>query len=397
MHAGHGGGPLGIPMSREASGTAWQPDATPHGGLHASAGNWTFMFHSRLYAGYDVQDSPRGGREVVALGWLMGMATHQTADGRFTARLMLSPEALTATGKNGGYPLLLQSGEAANGVPLHDVQHPHDFWMEIALSHLQKLGPELALQLYGALSGEPALGPVAFPHRYSAMADPMAVLGHHWQDSTHVSFGVATVGLVTRFAKLEMSAFNGREPDEHRYNLELRTLDSFAVRLSANPLPSVSAQVSYGYLASPDGLHPEISLERVTASVSVLRDFGNDRRWATTFVVGRNVEGGHHSTHAFLLESQFELDAHNVFFARGEIVQKAGHDLGLDDAALEDVPFPVGGVVLGYVRNFGHFGEVTPGVGVRFAINAVPDELLPYYGSGSPVGGMLFFRLLIGQ
>ena len=32
-------------MSREASGTSWQPDATPMAGVHFGAGDWSLMAH----------------------------------------------------------------------------------------------------------------------------------------------------------------------------------------------------------------------------------------------------------------------------------------------------------------------------------------------------------------
>ena len=196
-------GPLGIARSREGSGTSWLPDASPMFGSMARAGGWHFMFHENLFVGWDAFDSQRGAGRMVGIGWVMGMASHPLGPGELTLRAMLSPEP--ATVGRGGYPLVLQSGESIDGEPLHDRQHPHDLFMELAASWTVPLGGDVALQLYVAPSGEPALGPTAFPHRPSAFSDPLAPIGHHWQDATHITFGVLTAGLFTRHLKLEAS------------------------------------------------------------------------------------------------------------------------------------------------------------------------------------------------
>lgn len=380
-----------IPMMRNASGTAWQPDASPHAGLHWSAAGWDFMFHGLLFGGYDWQGGLRGAHAPVGIGWLMLMADHDVGPGRFGARVMLSPEPFTAQ-HDGGYPLLLQTGETYHGEPLHDRQHPHDLFMEVAATYTQALSKDWGFQLYAAPAGEPALGPVAFPHRLSASSDPLAVIGHHWEDSTHISFGVLTAGLFTPTAKLEGSWFNGREPDENRKDFDLRKLDSYSLRLSVNPTREVSAQLSYGYLPSHDPLHPDEPLHRMTASAMYHQPLSSGGHWATTAVFGRNVEGDHGGSNAFLLESNLDLDGHNVVFGRVEYVQKTGHDLVLPEE-LGDELFGVSSLVLGYLRNFGPLGPVLPGVGVRAAVNLVPSALESTYGSRTPVGGMLYLRL----
>jgi hypothetical protein len=381
----------GIPMTRTASGTAWQPDASPHTGLHWEAAGWSFMFHGLLLGGYDWQQGERGADAVLGVGWLMGMAEREVNDGRFSARVMLSPETFTAQ-QNGGYPLLLQTGETYQGEPLHDRQHPHDLFMELAATYTQALSKDWGLQLYVAPVGEPALGPVAFPHRLSAAPDPMAPLGHHWQDATHISFGVLTAGILTPVAKLEGSWFNGREPDENRKDFDFRKMDSYSLRLSVNPTREVSAQVSYGYLPSPETLDPDAELHRLTASAAYHRPLGAHGFWATTAAFGRNVEGEHERTNSFLLESNLDLDGSNVVFGRAEHVQKTGHDLVLPEPLEEEV-FGVTSLALGYLRNFGPLGPVLPGVGVRGAVNFVPEGLESTYGSRTLVGGMLFLRL----
>jgi hypothetical protein len=170
--------PLDLPMSREASGTAWQPDATPMPMHMTMAGGWMLMLHYTLHGGYDWQgNTPRGDDRAIGLGWVMGMATHALGGGYFTARAMLSPEAFLVGER--GYPLLLQSGEEVNGVALFDRQHPHDLFMETAVMYAHAITRGVAAEIYAAPSGEPALGPVAFPHRPFALYDMAATLGHH--------------------------------------------------------------------------------------------------------------------------------------------------------------------------------------------------------------------------
>src|SRR5947208_11035255 len=226
---------LALPMMRNPSGTSWQPDATPMRGVHLSAGGWAFMIHGAASVGFDDQLGNRGGNLVLSTNWLMGMAQHELWGGEAQLRGMISLEPLTVPAD--GFPQLLQTGETYHGVHLHDRQHPHDFFMEASVTYRHALSDWLGAELYLAPVGEPALGPPAFMHRASAEGDPFPPLSHHWMDSTHISFGVATAGLYTQTVKLEGSWFNGREPDEDRWNFEVHSLDSFAVRLSANPLP----------------------------------------------------------------------------------------------------------------------------------------------------------------
>jgi hypothetical protein len=381
-----------VELLRNASGTAWQPENTPHAALHAEAGGFELMFHTLLFAGYDAQATARGDSQAMGVGWLMGMARRRFANSSLTARVMLSPEPWSAGYRAGGYPLLLQTGETFDGQPLRDRQHPHDLFMEVAALYTHGIGDALALQLYVAPAGEPALGPVAFPHRYSASADPFATLSHHWQDSTHISFGVVTLGVITKWAKLEGSWFNGREPDERRHDFDLRRPDSYAARLSLAPAPGWSAQASYGFLASPEALRPDDAVHRVTASATHQRAFGESGHWATMAAFGGNKEGTESVSPSLLLETHLDLDGRNVVFGRGEVIQKAGHDLILTPA-LDEQHFWLAALGLGYLRNFGSLAGFLPGVGIRGNLGLVPADVEPFYGTRVPVGGMVFLRL----
>ena len=130
---------------------------------------------------------------------------------------MLSLEPATITGER--YPLLFQTGETAYGKPIVDGQHPHNFIMGLGFHYTYQVTEDTFLSAYFAPVGDPALGPVAFPHRASAMELPQAPISHHWQDSTHISDEVVTVGISHRKLRLEASGFprrrTRREPVDH--------------------------------------------------------------------------------------------------------------------------------------------------------------------------------------
>lgn len=383
-------GVLGIPMARHGSGTAWLPDESPMRGLQYRLGGWDVMLHANVFAGYDYQSSDAGEAEVVSQNWLMAMAGHPLAGGLFEARVMLSLEPLTVGEE--GYPLLLQTGETVDGMPLVDRQHAHDLWMELATRYDRALTRDVGFQLYAALAGEPAVGPVAFPHRPSAMPDPLAPLGHHWLDSTHISFGVLTAGIFTRTAKLEGSWFNGREPDEERFDLDLRTPDSFAARLSVNPTRAWSLQASYAFLESPEALEPDVSSHRITSSAIHATPLGEHGAWTSTAAVGVSVPSDGHTSYAALAESAVDLGTLGVTFARAEHVLKSGHDFAFPEAMAE-VELPITSFALGHVHPVAKVGGAEAGLGLRGSIAIAPDELESRYGTRTPFGVMAFLQL----
>lgn len=383
-------GPLGIPDTRLASGTGWQPDATPMYGLHFMNDGWMIMAHWNVFAGYDHQGSDRGGSQWFVPNWGMLMEKRVVGPGALVLRQMVSLDELTITPD--GYPLLLQNGESEDGVPFHDRQHAHDFFMELAAQYTFPAGDAIAIQVYAALAGEPALGPVAFPHRLSASSDPLAVLSHHWQDSTHVSFGVLTAGFMTQRFKFEGSWFNGREPDEHRYDFDFRPLDSYSGRVWFNPTEAWSLQVSYGFLASPDELQPDVSVHRLTSSCAYNARIG-DGVLAATAVFGMNDSSAEATTWAWLLEGNYDIDGRNVVFGRAEYVEKTGEDLSLTPA-LDASVFKIKNLVAGYEYRFYSSSHLVLGVGARASINFIDDTLEPFYGSSHPAGYMVYVQLL---
>jgi hypothetical protein len=232
------------PIQREGSGTSWLPDATPHFGVHATYGDWQTMYHALFNLVYDHQGGPRGGDKNFLNGMFMGMAQRALGEGTFGLRAMLSPDPFM--GAN-GYPLIFATGETADGrTHLIDRQHPHDLFMELATTYSYAFNKNSSVYAYAGLPGEPALGPSAFMHRTSGMDIPEAPITHHWLDSTHITFGVLTAGVVLDTWKLEASAFKGREPDQYRYDIEAPKLDSYSARISWNPIHELSFQVSWG-------------------------------------------------------------------------------------------------------------------------------------------------------
>ncbi len=394
-HSAHGAamtGALGsYPMAREASGTAWQPDASEHGGIHLGSGDWSFMVHGNVDLIHSWQERPRGDSKTFVAGMLMGMARRPIGDGTLQFKAMVSPDPLM--GKK-GYPLLLASGETANGHdPLIDRQHPHDFFMELSASISQNIGPKTSLFLYGGLPGEPAFGPPAFMHRQSISTSPEAPITHHWLDSTHITFGVLTAGLVHDNFKVELSRFNAREPDQHRWNVETGPLDSTSVRLSWNPAREVSVQGSWAHLESPEQLEPGVNQRRWSASGTWTRPMANGW-WSTTLAWGRKgVEGKNYD--AFALESSLNWRDWTVF-GRGEVTENNelfGHHDEEEDGHHGEA-FRVGKVSLGLVRDFRLAPNLKLGLGGLYAFNFVPDELEEAYG-GDPQGAMAFVRLKV--
>ena len=386
-------GPLGLSTFRQGSGTAWVPDAVSAPYYHLPVRGWDVMAHGLVFGQLVHQGGPRGDTQVGSINWSMVMASRPLAGGRLQLRAMNSIEAWTVT--NRGYPILLQSGETMDGTPIRDRQHPHDFFMELGAFYERAISRALAVQLYVAPSGEPALGPVAFMHRPSAENDPMVSLGHHWQDATHITFGVVTAGLFSRRWKLEGSAFNGREPDENRWNVDLRgaRLDSYAGRLTLNPSASWSLSASFGFLQSPEAPRDDASMHRVTASALHGARIGETGRWSSTLLWGANAEAGHERLeHSALAETNFEPDDRNALFGRAEYVQKTAEDLSVEGADAH-ARYDLVALSAGYVREVGAALRTSAGVGARATLNLLPRALEPHYGSRTPAGLVLFVRL----
>ncbi|NML67155.1 hypothetical protein HHL22_18275 [Hymenobacter sp. RP-2-7] len=319
-----------LPMSRNGSGTAWQPDQTPMYMWMQHKGPWMLMYHGAAFGRYTSQNfNHRGARgqadAVDGPNWLMTMAQRTVgARGLLNLTLMMSLDPLTET--RGGYPLLFQTGESYKGQPLIDKQHPHDLFSGLSVGYTYAFSKDVDLTAYLGYPGEPAIGPTAFMHRISAMPNPDAPLSHHWTDATHITFGVATLGLRYKQFKLEGSNFTGREPDQYRYGFDRPRADSWAARLNWNPTSELALQVSHAYIKSPEDLHPDENVRRTTASVLHSRSWGERHFIASALVWGMNQGHGPRAEHAVLAETNLTL-GRPTFYGRYEFVQKDSEEL----------------------------------------------------------------------
>lgn len=376
------------PMSRDATGTSWTADSTKMPGIHRMADRWLFMIHGYLTAIGDNQGGRRGGRKFFSENMAMFTAQRDVGLSTFGVRAMMSLEPATI-GCN-GYPLLLQTGETCNGVtPLIDRQHPHDWIMELAALSTFRFSQKTSLFFYFGYPGEPALGPPAYIHRFSAFFNPEAPITHHWLDSTHIVFGVATLGFVCDWLKLDTSLFTGREPDQHRWNLDKPRWDSFSFRCSLNPTDNVAAQVSYGFLKSPELLEAGTNIHRTTASVSYNKAW-ETANWQITAAWGRNGNSPGPGLNGYLLESAIEINRKHVLFGRAEYVAK--NELFAPPNPKASEVFHVGKVDFGYLFEFPFIPLTLWGIGFVGSASFVPHSLKSTYG-GTPLSYMVFLRV----
>lgn len=374
------------PMTREASGTSWQPESAAHNGYHWMNGDWMLMAHLSLTGVYDTQSGARGDDKTFLEGMAMLSARRDFASGdTLNLRAMLSPDPFM--GKS-GYPLLLASGETANGTtPLIDRQHPHDLFMELSASYAHTLSAADSVFVYVGYPGEPALGPPAFMHRASGMDIPSAPITHHWLDSTHITFGVATLGYVHDDWKFEVSQFTGREPDQQRFDFDSARFDSTSARVTYNPNPSWSFQASWGSLRSPEQLEPDVDETRLTASASYVVPVGDDGLFAATLAWGLKQERPGPDLNGVLFEAEYHPAELWTLYTRAEWEENAEIDEHLGKTAVSTF-------ALGAIRDFRLAEHWKIGVGAQYASDFVPRSLEHDYG-GDPHGAMVFARVLI--
>ncbi|MGC1788104.1 MAG: hypothetical protein WA718_15315 [Terriglobales bacterium] len=385
-------GPDWLSSPHISSGTGWQPAATPANMWMKSAAAWDLMAHGVVFVDYNQQGGPRGEGKAESVNWLMLMEQHKLGRGTILFREMFSAESLTSP--HPGFPELFQTGETYHGQPLVDHQHPHNVFSELALYYTQPLAKKLSWEFYGGAVGEPALGPVAYVHRVSASDLPLAPLSHHLQDSTHISFGVITTGLVLdqigqfhAALKIEGSVFNGREPDEKRYTIQFAPLDSWSARVSVAASRYWTAQYSYGRLEHPEALEPGSQL-RQTASVEYVRPFAKGS-WATSAIWGRVQKVvDHHNLNGYLLETTANFKLRNYAFSRLELVDK--DELFPDNPSLPS--YRIGAYTFGGARDLIQSRLWQLAVGADFTFYSKPSTLDATYGK-DPVSFQIFVRV----
>ena len=374
-----------------SSGTSAEPNSTPVPMLMTMKGKWTLMFHGVGFLNVLQQSGPRGSDKVFSTNWWMPMAQRELGPGTFTLRTMLSFEPGTVTRRF--YPELFQQGETAFGKPIVDGQHPHDFIMELAALYDLKLGEDGLLSFYFAPMGDPAMGPTAYPHRASASEDPIATLGHHLEDSTHIADDVITTGLTYKIARFEASGFHGREPDEFRWDIDSGKIDSWSIRATVNPAQNWSTQYSFAHLNSPEALHPDEDIDRMTASVMYNRSLPHGN-WASTLLWGRNHTSEGLIWNGYLAESTLRFAERNYVWGRIENVDRT------NELLLRDIPEPpnfqesiigrVQAYTVGYDRDF-MLPHLAIAPGAQLTVYSTPNFLKAQYGN-HPVSAVVFLR-----
>lgn len=386
---------LNLPMTRNGSGTGWLPDASPMYGNMYHSKKWMYMLHYNLFLRYTNQDvsnkGSRGDSKVDAPNWLMFMGQRKVGgNGLFHFNTMLSLDPVTEGGN--GYPLLFQSGEAYKGQPLVDRQHPHDLFSELSVSYAHAFSKKADVFAYLAYPGEPAMGPVAFMHRPSALYNPDAPLSHHWVDATHITFGVATLGVRLGQFKLEGSSFTGKEPNEARFDFDKPRFDSWSGRLSYNPSKAWALQVSHGFLKSPEELHPGEDVARTTASATYSLPLSDDGGLNAIALWGMNKTKNHKGENAFLLEGSWRKSGLAIH-GRYEYVQKSVEELSLDEAVYgDDAIFPVNAFTVGANYDLLNIGKTRLAGGSQFTLYSADSRLNSLYGK-NPMAFEVYLRL----
>ena len=391
--------------TREATGSAWLPSATPMYGPHRPWRGWDLRLDGVGVGLFVLEPGDRhrtGGastNQLVGLSWGMAMARRSVAGGRFGIRTMLSAEPWTVS--SCGTISYLMTGEVCQGDTIHDRQQQHDLFMELAADYEHRLRGDWRWQIYSGLAGEPALGPPGFPHRASARANPIGPITHHWLDSTHVTFGLVTVGVHDQRWKAEVSAFNGRKPDENRANFDLGRFNSVAARITMLPTERLALQISAGRLrdAWTDFRFPsQDPIARVTASAIYHKSFGSAGLWATTAAIGANharetIPGGilDTTTTGALLESSVTRSGRHTVFGRAEIGGMPAHHLHAHEYASS--VFANAKVQTGYVRQLSLIGGLSTSFGGSVALSLLPPQLAPRYGGRIARSFALFYSV----
>jgi hypothetical protein len=390
--------------ARETSGTSWLPEVTPMYGLHSPRRGWDIRVNGAAFvqALYEPRDRHRTGGESIRQGgsanWIMLMARRSVGGGRFGVRTMVSAEPWTVPGC--GSLSFLAVGDLCDGDTIHDRQQPHDLFMELAVDYDRVLRGDWRWQIYAGLAGEPALGPPTYTHRPSAVANPLGPITHHWLESTHATFGLVTVGVHNQRWKGEMSAFNGRDPDDSRADLDLGAFDSYAARVSWLAADRLALQISAGRLREARThfvFQSDQPVVRVTASAAYHQPLRADGIWATTVAFGANhareplPDGSTRdvTSAGALLESSVTLANRHTMFVRGELAGMPAHHLHAFEYGTSI--FTVGKAQLGYVRHLRAARGIVPGVGGSLAVSVLPPQLAPlYFGRVAPSVSVFF-------
>ena len=381
-------------LRHTSSGTSLEPDSTTPPMLMQMHRNWMLMLHGQASIAEQQQTGPRGHDKFFSANWIMPMAQRNFKSGELTLRTMLSLEPATISGRY--YPELFQQGETAFGKPIVDGQHPHNLFMEIAALYDQKVGDHALLSLYVAPVGDPALGPVAFPHRASAAEDPLAPLGHHLEDSTHIADEVLTAGVTFHKIHVEASGFHGREPDENRWHIEVGGLDSWSTRLTIAPAKDWVGQYSIGHLHSPEALHPTEDVLRQTASIVYHHTWQAGKLDALALWGRNHTIASAENANGYLFEATAHLHDRHAVWMRIENVDRTTDLLGTSAPPEESVVGRVQAYTGGYAHSLYANRWIASELGAQGTIYATPSSLRTLYGD-HPAGVAVVLNLHLGH
>jgi hypothetical protein len=387
----------GMYLMTMASGTSMNPQSWPMPMIMTRIGTWNLMVMGQAFIVDTQQSAPRGGDKLYSTNAFMISAEHNVGNGSLMLQSMFSLEPATIS--NRSYPLLFQTGETAYGRPLVDAQHPHNFFMALGVQYAHPLGNTTMFQVYYAPVGDPALGPVAYPHRASAAELPQAPLSHHWQDSTHIADNVATVAIKHSWFRLEASGFYGSEPGENRWIIQWGQMNSYSSRLSVLPSKNWIFQVSAGRLTHPERQEPG-DVVRTTESLQYTRPMDSGNAWSSSLIWGRNHDTfTHHNLNSYLAETVYPISNKNFLTGRIEYVDK--DELFADMPTLEEQldrtagsTFRIGAYTAGYTRDIAIFKDIETGIGANATTYTLPSAIKPYYGD-RPWGVNVYVRLRI--
>jgi hypothetical protein len=384
---------LNLPMNRNGSGTGWNPDVSPMYMRLKRSGKTDWMFHGNIFLRYThtnvFNDDKRGEGDWSFPNWFMAMMNRKSGKrGLLNFTAMVSLDRLTDGGN--GYPLLVQSGETWQGQPLVDRQHPHDLFSALSVGYTHMLSKDMDIFGYFGYPGEPAIGAPAFMHRVSSMNNPDAPLGHHWQDATHITFGVGTLGFRYKQFKVEGSIFTGREPDENRFDFDKARFDSYSYRLSYNPGKDWALQFSQGFIKEPEVLEPGVDVTRTTASALFTHVISKTNHFSGAAIWGLNDKGEDHTEHSILVEGNYQVNK-NAIFSRYEFVQKSSEEIGLEND-LGPSKENVHAFSLGYNRIIWKNAAIDFVAGAKATLNVPSEALKTYYGN-VPFGLQVYFQL----
>lgn len=368
-----------MPVAAQQDHTDHQHEAAPA----TSPAGWTPSFDANVFFGLNLQRRHFASYSAwESQNWLMADAEHPLGPGRLIFSGMLSLEPFTMAAE--GSPQLFQTGESYNRIPLVNLQHPHDLWMNLGGTYIWK-SSALTYTVGADLVGTPTLGPPPFMHRASARNNPQVPLSHHFLDSTHITTGVVRGGVTFGEFTIEASGFRGEEPDEDRLDIDEPRIDSWAIRGRWKRGPW-EAQFSGGHLKQPEWWEP-YDLTRYTASLSY-----DGAVWSLPLTAilawggNRQFNGFNGDSDAFLLEWNLSATPLSTFFGRTEQAAKElfgmePHERGFSHP---HAFYPIWANTFGYVRDLPFMPIGRLGLGGDVTFYAMRDDLaLIYEGSYS--------------